>query len=1516
MPMLNDIAISLYRRFFAKAGAGKELSADTLLDGNSAAALTEAGICSAAAVTGSGPAAETLWRQLVRQEESNAFGEPLQTLESEGPRGAVAAACGLMLSGHRATAFLSGPDLAGCEDLLRSAAGRHLPLVLHMVNQSAPAHGSSTGSGHETLHQISDSGCFLLFAANVQQAADFSLIARRVAETALVPGILAMDREATASSAQELSVPAPELISEYLGPPDGEMPSPTPAQQLLFGEERGTVPRWHDLKRPVMLGTRMRPEDFALGSAGDNPYFQDHLAELIDQAFERFGKLSGRHYGMLSTWGVEDADQVILIQGAAAETARAAADHLRGEGLKIGVIGVHCMRPFPAAALLEQLAGKSGVLVMERLDTPAAGDPPLLRELRAAFGRALESRRFGTGTHAGLPVLDTQALPRLQSVIYGLGGAPLYGADLVARLRSPIDQPPGRTYLGLRFYSSSNAHPKRQVLLDQIRRAYPGIEKLGLREKGPAPDLRPEGALSVEIRRLPGRGAQGLAVATAALLHQLHGGRIRTLPAPDEDDCTAWLTDRLLSAPTGPGHPGDDAPVDLIMIASPDRAGTLTPVVNLREKGVLILVGNSEYPVALPPAEGSFARYVRERQAVMYRLPESEFRSHGSAHGDTDLGEQDDAFLLGGLCAVLMEQELIGTSESRLRSSWESNLSGTGAERREVLITAFQAGIKAPIRLEPDALAGVDQRNAEAWEDIPPPAVRQLGNVANTYDSLSRFWDQTGILYRNGEENDLTSDPFMAVGAVPPLTSSFRDLSDLRRKLPVYDAAACTGCGACWRACPDSAIGVTAFTPGGLLDTAIKGAGADAVRQVSSKLADRIGRLCVGGETRGESAANLIRGAWTWLQGKAPLSESRRRPIQAGIDAMAEQLGELPLSVTESLFHNPEKEEKGSGALLSLTINPDSCKSCGLCVDACDDEALSPEAREYGMLRDARRRWQIWEETADIPVALIDGAIAAGMDPLAARLLSHKSARLMAGGDGAEPGSGEKIALRLALAVLDYRIRPMNREFSGNLAELEDEIRATIRETLANALPTDDLKQLTGNLRDIGDRLLELTGNAVPAAVGDESLNNLIELALALENARRGLDSVSEGEYGSNLGLVIAPGSVSRWACRFPDNPFHLPAVLDSTGDGALFAAGLIKGQMADRLNAIALSRRARKALDPRPAEKGPPELPNWESLSPDERGACPPLILVGNESELGGRGLAQITWMLNSELPVKILVMCELDLGLDKRRHRAGRTAYAVDPRIDLGLMALAQRRAYVAQTSFAEPTHFCETLEGALGFSGPALIRIHAPSPSRHGFPSRCTLRQARLAVRCRAFPLFRYDPEGEGVFGRRISLEGNPALHAAWETDEQDRSLTPADWAYTESRFTGHFEKMVDEDGEPFAIDQWLQLDARARERKTPGLEVSESGSFAVSAEMAARCETLAHAWQTLQELAGHVTPFTEQVNREAEERVAEEHRAELDRLRAENADHLEEVRQGLQGEIAGQIRERLLVLAGYK
>ena len=85
------------------------------------------------------------------------------------------------------------------------------------------------------------------------------------------------------------------------------------------------------------------------------------------------------------------------------------------------------------------------------------------------------------------------------------------------------------------------------------------------------------------------------------------------------------------------------------------------------------------------------------------------------------------------------------------------------------------------------------------------------------------------------------------------------------------------------------------------------------------------------------------------------------------------------------------------------------------------------------------------------------------------------------------------------------------------------------------------------------------------------------------------------------------------------------------------------------------------------------------------------------------------------------------------------------------------------------------------ALSHDGPALVQVYAPSPSRDGFAPDDTVEQARLAVAARVLPLFRYDPAAEGVFGLRISLDGNPG----------DDELTVAEWLAGQGRFASHLD-----------------------------------------------------------------------------------------------------------------------------
>jgi 5-hydroxyisourate hydrolase-like protein (transthyretin family) len=70
-----------------------------------------------------------------------------------------------------------------------------------------------------------------------------------------------------------------------------------------------------------------------------------------------------------------------------------------------------------------------------------------------------------------------------------------------------------------------------------------------------------------------------------------------------------------------------------------------------------------------------------------------------------------------------------------------------------------------------------------------------------------------------------------------------------------------------------------------------------------------------------------------------------------------------------------------------------------------------------------------------------------------------------------------------------------------------------------------------------------------------------------------------------------------------------------------------------------------------------------------------------------------------------------------------------------------------------------------------------------------------------------------------------------------------------------------------------------------------------------------------WRLLQEISGELTPFTEKVKKQLAEKSASEHQVELENLKEEYEQKIQELEINFQGRTKEIIRERLLALAGY-
>ena len=236
---------------------------------------------------------------------------------------------GLALSGIRASALVTDTD--GLAAGLTAAAGRRLPFLVHLAARAATRQARSPHGAHDAYHDCADSGAFLMFARNAQEVADYSLIGRRIAERALTPGVCAQDRYATSHAVRSLTVPGADLAANYLGSAADTIACPTDAQKILFGPSRRRVPVLLDPDHPAGVGGMQDAESHFRAIAAGDAFFSGHLPSFVDDAMQEFGALTGRVYERASGYQLEDADFVVVAQGAVVDELGPVIDFLRAE---------------------------------------------------------------------------------------------------------------------------------------------------------------------------------------------------------------------------------------------------------------------------------------------------------------------------------------------------------------------------------------------------------------------------------------------------------------------------------------------------------------------------------------------------------------------------------------------------------------------------------------------------------------------------------------------------------------------------------------------------------------------------------------------------------------------------------------------------------------------------------------------------------------------------------------------------------------------------------------------------------------------------------------------------------------------------------------------------------------------------------------------------------------------------------------------------------------------------------
>ncbi len=335
----------------------------------------------------------------------------------ESEHSAMSACIGSQAAGARTVTATSSCGLALMWEMLYVAASSRLPLTMCCINRALTG-PININNDHSDSMGARDAGWLQIYAENAQEAYDNYIQCVRIAEhpDVQLPAMACQDGFITSHAVENILLLEDEEVKAFVG-------EYKPEHYLL------------NVKESVSMG----PYDIA-------NYYMEHKYQqkvaldiakkvIMDVAAE-FEAISGRKYGMIEEYRMEDAEYAMVIIGSSAGTAKAAIDEMREEGKKVGLVKIRVYRPFPEEEIVKALANVKGVVVMDKAEGYNSVGGPLGADTKASL--------YGRSKAVVL------------NIVYGLGGRDVRVESIKEaydRLFEAVEAgcvPMGYDYLGLR----------------------------------------------------------------------------------------------------------------------------------------------------------------------------------------------------------------------------------------------------------------------------------------------------------------------------------------------------------------------------------------------------------------------------------------------------------------------------------------------------------------------------------------------------------------------------------------------------------------------------------------------------------------------------------------------------------------------------------------------------------------------------------------------------------------------------------------------------------------------------------------------------------------------------------------------------------------------------------------------------------------------------------------------------------------------------------------------------------
>ena len=1394
-----------------------------------------------------------LYQQSFAEGKLNVFGRNTTAIEAEGEHAAQGGAIAFSVCGRRVVNFTSGQGLPYASEQYYHAPGKASTMIVQVGARALTKHALNVHCGHDDINGVLDTGWIIVFGKDAQQAADQSLILRRVTEKSLTPGMNVQDGFLTTHLERTFYRHEAELIREFLGAPEDIIDCPTDAQRALFGPTRRRVPKMYDLANPVLLGPVQNQEHYMQGVVARRNNFIEPILQYLIESHAEFGRLTGRHYGLLTEYKTDDAETVFIALGSAAENCEAAVDHLRQtRGAKVGSIHVNVIRPFPEKAMAKALAGKRNAIVLERTDEPLAGDNPLGRDIRTALNKALVIE--GRPIEEGFPAIPACDIPRIFNGIYGLGSR---------------DFRPEQILGAYEYATSGRARTDGRAAKDGTSFFVLGVPHPYEVKSEETPSLLPEGAIAVRFHSIGGWGAITTGKNLGAIIGDFNDflsarnteldefGRPKEVihvsanPKYGSEKKGAPTSYFLVVAPERIRVNCDLRHVDVVLCCDPKAFTHCNPLDGMSEGGALIWESDETAEEAWERLPIWARTEILDKRIRVFTLSGFDIARKATNRADLQLRMQGNAFLgaFFKVSPLLTDFEISNDQfEEVVRSQYQKKFGKLGPAVVESNMEVMTQGFGRVTEIMVGEITAADRSTLRGLPMLPvgqmAPVDAGEGCATCRSHPLPEGQSertpvtQVGVFdseFRSDYGYDQPASPLAAMSVMAAGTGDTASKYVARRETPLFIPENCTQCMECISVCPDTALPNCSQDIETVLRTAINNyveSTDDRAKLIAhvpeiEKRTRSLMNDSIGGKVD-TPFPKLVREATSGLNGFSDEGRSQFLDI----------LEQTPVAYNKvnAIFRGPEKKNPGSGGVFSIFVS-DLCKGCAACVTACGDhDALRMVAETEDVNAEHETGTAFLDLLPDTEQKFLgfyndEHPVDSKTATLRNHLMVRRNYDALVSGDGACAGCGEKSVLRAIASITEAYMRPLYHAKADRFSEKAADLRQNGVAALS-ALAALHPKQHELFVRTVAHAIMGLGGDSEKDTTNRlKSYGNISD-----EEIVQSLVAVLEQEAFNHKDLQALDGRLDNGQCVMamaahtgcntvygstpPNNPHPYPWMNSLFQDGATIGWLFGESFMVDHgRRSVIPERLADVLIDKTGAAVTEQDYYNYTHFSDNlmtdgEIKELPKVWIVGGDGGMGDIGYQNVSKMVLQNRPNVKAVMLDTQVysntggqnsdstpmlgGSDMNSFGAATQGKAVEKKTVAETFLAGHGSPFVSQISIANAPKFFRAILDSLEYRGTGFLQCFTTCQPEHGVADDMALDQAQRVRDSRGAPEFVFNPSLGETYGEALDLKGNPHPDKDWYTTKfkatgEKYQYTVAHWCATEARFRNHLKRI---------------------------------------------------------------------------------------------------------------------------